>query len=332
MKRNLTLIIPFAFTLLSISCQTSPPAPDISAIDLPPVNIIRYEQDLFTLHPDSLQPALEKMSVKYPLFIGDQWDNPVGILQMKNYLSDPLIVEAYLQSARTFPDLKKTEADLHLAFRYLKYYFPEWLPPVVYSYISGYDVENGIFTADRALVIPLDNYLGLNHKAYQQVRIPQYIIQRMSDGYLVPDIIRTIGMELMPPFPAGESLAEQMVAIGKLLYLIQSVLPGLPPHLLIGYTADQYRWCLENEKEIWGFLISQNILFSKDKAITGKFMNEAPSTQGFPAGSPGRTGHFLGWQIVAKYMENHPDISLSDLTVNIENLKVFEQSGYKPPR
>lgn len=332
MKKIPVLFFPFVFGLLTISCQNARHTPDISGIELPPVSILRYEQDLFTLHPDSLQEGLKKLAAKYPLFIGDQWDNPIGILQMQNYLNDPLIQEAYLESAKVFPGLQKTESALHLAFRYLKYHFPEWNPPDVYAYISGYDVENGVFTAGQALVIPLDNYLGKDYKAYRQVRIPQYITQRMSEEYLVPDIIRTIVMEQLPPFQTGESLAEQMVATGKLLYLMQTLLPDTPPHLLIGYSAEQYRWCLENEKEIWGFMVNQKILFSKDKSITGKFMNEAPSTQGFPEGSPGRTGHFLGWQMVKKYMDAHPDITPGELAAINDNQKIFDQSGYKPPR
>ena len=214
----------------------------------------------------------------------------------------------------------------------IRYYFPAWKPPSLYSYISGFDIENGVFLSDSSLILPLDNYLGVHYTPYKQVKIPQYLIQRMRAEYLVPDVVRTIGMALSSPFPNDDNLVAQMIAAGKLLYFAESVLPDYPSYLLAGFTKEEYAWCIDNEQEIWGFFLGQDLLFTKDKLTLGKFMNEGPGTQGFPEGSPGRIGHFIGWQIVRSYAARHPKTELKTMMENRELSRIFDESGYKPSK
>ena len=59
-------------------------------------------------------------------------------------------------------------------------------------------------------------------------------------------------------------------------------------------------------------------------------MGEAPFIQGFPDGSPGRIGHWLGWQIVKAYMEKNPTISIEKLMTHNNAQKLLNESKYKP--
>lgn len=51
-----------------------------------------------------------------------------------------------------------------------------------------------------------------------------------------------------------------------------------------------------------------------------------------PAEAPGRTGSWLGWQIINSYMAKHPETSLPELLRLKDSQALLNQSGYKPPR
>ena len=278
-----------------------------------------------------MQELLKHLANKYPLFIGNEYDNPASLLQMRQYLNDPQIIEAYVQACKTFPSLAQIEDGLTEAFRYIHDYFPSWQPPKsIYSYISGYDLAEGIFIDDSVLIIPLDNYLGSNFPGYRTIGIPKYIAERMTPDYLIPDIIKTIAQQFLPPFPVDGALVDQMIAYGQLLFFAQNILPKTPPYFLMGYTAEKYKWCQDNEKEIWSFLLNQDLLFSKDKSIIMKFIQESPTIQGFPKGSPGRIGQYMGLRIIESYARKHPDKNLKEIIQEEDYAVLFNQSGYKP--
>jgi len=98
----------------------------------------------------------------------------------------------------------------------------------------------------------------------------------------------------------------------------------------MGYTAEKYKWCQDNEKEIWSFLLNQDLLFSKDKSIIMKFIQESPTIQGFPKGSPGRIGQYMGLRIIESYARKHPDKNLKEIIQEEDYAVLFNQSGYKP--
>ncbi len=339
-RERLTMkILGIFFSILALlilgmfaSCDRNA-TPDMSHIHIKPVRIERYEADLFRIPADSLPAAMKKLSTKYPLFIGEEYHNATGLLQMENYLNDPLIIEAYFKSTKVFTDLLPIEKQLTEAFRHIKYYFPDWIPPSkVYTYISGYDIENGIFIKDSVLVIPLDNYLGSDFSGYKTVHIPIYITRRMNPENLIPDVVKVILSSQMADYPADGSLMEHMLAHGILLAAAEKILPETPRHLIIGFTPQEFNWCLNNEKEIWAFLLGHNLLFNKEKSIINKFVGEGPTTQGFPSGAPGRTGQFMGWQIAKSYLRKHPQESLSKWLTTTNHKSIFDQSGYKPPK
>jgi hypothetical protein len=320
------------FLLSSCNTNTGIKQPDTSSVSIAPVHIHRYEQALFTLPNDSLSQGLSKLLPEFELFIGTDFNNPTSLLQMKNYLADPGILEAWAESNKTYKLMHKQEGELLQAFRNIKYYLPNWQQPEIYTFISGYDVENGLFMSGNNLVIPIDNYLGTSFAPYKQVGIPVYISERMAPSYLLPDVVKTLAAVQFPDDPSGKSLVEQMVVAGKNLYFTQTVLPNTPDYLIIGYKQAQIDWCNANESEMWAFLVSQKLLFNNNKNITAKFMAEAPFTDGFPKESPGRTGHFIGWKIVESYMKNHPKVSLEQLMQNTDYQNIFNTSTYKPKR
>ena len=49
-----------------------------------------------------------------------------------------------------------------------------------------------------------------------------------------------------------------------------------------------------------------------------------------PAGAPGRTANYMGWQIVKKYMNRNPETTMQDLIAYTDAQKLLEESKYKP--
>jgi uncharacterized protein YjaZ len=106
-------------------------------------------------------------------------------------------------------------------------------------------------------------------------------------------------------------------------------MPNTPNTLKINYSAEQLNWCNANAEGVWFFLIDNELLYTKTTSEIIKFMGEAPFIQGFPEGSPGRVGHWVGWQIVKAFMEKNPNTSLEKL-MSIKAQNILNKSKYKP--
>jgi hypothetical protein len=120
-----------------------------------------------------------------------------------------------------------------------------------------------------------------------------------------------------------------MVEKGKRLYVLDKILPNTADTLKTGYTAAQLKGCYENEGMIWNFFLTNNLLFNIEPVNIKSFMEEAPSTPELGDRSPGAIGIFVGWQIVKKYMQKYPELSLNEL-LNTDARKIFEESKYRP--
>ena len=130
--------------------------------------------------------------------------------------------------------------------------------------------------------------------------------------------------------PSQSDLLSQMIYKGKILYLLHNFMPEAPDSILTGYTGSQVKWCESNEKQTWSFFIDQNLLFSNDPQQIAKLIQDGPSTNGFPAGSPGAIGQWIGWKIIDAYMKKNSSITLNQLMMNNDYRKIFNESKYKP--
>ena len=87
-----------------------------------------------------------------------------------------------------------------------------------------------------------------------------------------------------------------------------------------------------NESNVWAFFIDKELLYSTDPSETIKYLGEAPFTTGFSKESPGRTGWWMGWQIVRSYMNNYPETTVLELMKLDNNQDILTKSKYKPRR
>lgn len=303
---------------------------DLSSVDIPEIKIHDYGKALFQIDPDHIAAGLDSLYPEYRFFLGDDYSDTLNIIRLKRFITDPLIEELALKSGEEYPDLHSLEEDLTRAFRYIRYYLPSFVPPEVFAYISGLYYEYPVQYYDTVMLIGLDLYLGKDFEPYRAVDLPYYMTRRMDRYHIVPDCTKEIAMVLIGPGSPDKTLLDQMVYYGKILYFMDLVLPETPDTLKIGYTKEQVEWCQDNEKEIWAFLIEQQLLYTTDAFAIEKFIQDGPFTSGFPRQSPSMIGRWIGWQIIRDLMDSHPDVSLRDLFNMTDAQEILTRSGYKP--
>ena len=325
------LLLLLAFPVLQ-SCSSG--VPDVDPVD---VSIKRFEQDFFSLDTLNLEASLQTLEEKYPVFypffisqiMGFAKEGDSAILNnVRTFLSNQAIQELYKTCTKQFLDLLPIEKELGDAFGRFKYYFPDQSLPEVYSIISEFG--NAAFTVEASIVgIGLDLYLGKDYRYYNSVGFPFYMIRRLEKNYIVSNTIQVMLSNLLELSP--KNLLDEMIYYGKVFYFMDLILPEVQDSIKIGYTAAQLDWCEKNDIEIWTFFIKQNLLFSSDVMLYGKYVREGPSSSGMPPESPGNIGSWVGWQIVRKYMENNPETTIPELIV-LKGQDLLNRSRYKPGR
>jgi hypothetical protein len=140
---------------------------------------------------------------------------------------------------------------------------------------------------------------------------------------------RNIIDDMFPEQPKNKTLVEQMVDKGKRMYVLDKLLPDVADTLKIGYTTNQLAGSYKSEAVIWNMFAENNFLYESDFQKIKSFVGEGPKTPELGDESPGYIALFTGWQIVKKYMADHPDTSLEEM-MKLDNRKLFELSKYKP--
>jgi hypothetical protein len=178
-------------------------------------------------------------------------------------------------------------------------------------------------------------FLGNQSKFYPALveSVPRYISRRFTPENITPRVIEVITREeLFPELDADKSLLSKMIYNGKLLYFMKNILPETPDSTIIGYSASQMKWAEEFESDSWAYFLEYNLLFDTDYFKIQKYLAEAPFTPGLGTqnDSAPKLGLFLGWQIVKKYMENQPDITLQALMLEKDPQKILNLAKYRP--
>ncbi len=337
MNKGLRVIICCLFLAFVVTaCHRNPLDVNVSKIYLK-LTVKRLDQDLFALTPENFKRTLPELQKAYgPFFdiynreilaIGDARDSLYQKYLM-TFLQDSVIRQTKLKSDSVFAGFGSVSASLELAFRHYWYYFPESPVPGVYTYLSGYN--QSVVTAPGILGISLDNYLGSDCRFYRSLALPEYKRRNMNPQKIVSDAIYGFASQQFEYKGNTQNLISEMIYQGKLLYFLDAMIPDGEESLKIGYTKEQLKWCAENESSMWNYLIENKMLFSGDRMEVVRFINPAPFTTPFGQKSPGRTGVWLGWQIVKSYMKKNPRVTLRQLMAENDYHKILNDSGFSP--
>jgi hypothetical protein len=204
--------------------------------------------------------------------------------------------------------------DLQDAFGRLKALFPDSLTPRIIIFNSGFNY--GLYPTDRDLGIGAEWFIGPQHRVISYldpVSFPQYVKERMRPDMLAPGAVKGWLMVHWLSDTRGEDLLTDLVEVGKVMALLEAVMPGTDPALRFAFTPEQLKWCEENEYSAWQRIVTDELLFSKEEKVISRIMNDAPFTNGFPRESPGHIGEWIGYRMVRSYMDENPDVSFAQL-------------------
>lgn len=308
--------------------------------DIEPVtiDIVRFDSALLAVQTDSTLQDVKRLYTEYEAFM------PVyveGVLRLPMadtaYFSQQLahfLVDTTMGFAQTnalakerFANIDSIQSALNTAFSRLHYLYPDWTIPTVYLFVSGFN--STVFYYDDMLGVGIDMYLGSDYPYYNNV-VYDYQRPTMQKQYLVRDLMSMYLAYNIAYNSKYNRLLEQMIFRGKQLFLLSQLLPDAPAWQIIGYTPEQWAWCLHYEQAIWNRIMEKRDLFKTESSVLSSYMNEGPFTAEVTQDSPGRLGLWVGWRIVDSYMRHNQDITLHDLLNESDAQKILEQSFYRP--
>lgn len=339
MKGYYKISVFFLFCLIIIAgCKRNHYKVNTSSIDAD-ITIKRLEKSLFEPDPAKLQTNLPLLREEYGSFLqlfsyiinaGDINDTIFpGILM--NFVTDKVNYGVYEKVIQLYPSMGPYEKELEEAFRHYIYYFPERRVPSVVTCITGFN--NSIITGDSVLGIGLDRYLGRDSEYYPRLEIYGYMAARMNPYNIIPDCMYGWGSSEWDYDAldyADDNVLTAIIHEGKVKYFEKCMLPELNDTILFGFTADQMKFCRNNERQMWQYLVENDLLFSTDQFVIRKLTGNAPFTSYFTNESPGMAAVWLGFRIVESCMMNNRNLTLSELMGTKDVQSLLQKAQYNP--
>ncbi len=293
------------------------------------ISITRLEKPFFEeLDKDKLLETLNlypEFATQY-LMLDDFESEEELAMEISAVHQDEGMQELYEEVKNHFDDISFLEKDLELAFKAIRHHYPDFNPPKIYTYVSGFSSD--LFITDEILVIGLDYFLPSDHR-FQPPEIPKYIANRYDEDHLVPTVITAISARFNQTDLKDNSLIAEMVFYGKSYHFTKTMMPCTPDEYIIGYSTEEISGSYTNEEMIWAHFIENELLFETNPFEIRKYTGEAPFTDEISPDAPGRLGRWIGWNIVDDYRENNA-LSLQELMAKDNAREIFRQSGYRP--
>ncbi|MCG8341153.1 MAG: gliding motility lipoprotein GldB [Cytophagales bacterium] len=330
MLRN--LLVAFFLSITCVTCSSDDhylKIPDVSKIQVD-LKIARLERVLFGL---TSKEEIRTFLKDYPLFAKK-------FLKLDTYSHDSILVDElwqlthnahmvtlYEEVQRVFGNFSTIQHQLEEAFRYIRYYYPSFHLPKIATFITGMGTD--LYVDDSLIVIGLDFFLGEGAK-FRPIALPQYICNTYQPLSIVPKIMLLISQQFNETDNEDHTLLADMIYYGKAYYFTKSVLPFTADSLIIAYTAQQLADVQQNQAIVWEHFIENELFYKTDHSVVNKYINDRPFTLEIGPRCPGRIGHWLGWEIVKKYMAMHTDLTLPTLMRNSHAQALLRQSKYRP--
>jgi hypothetical protein len=323
---------------LLVGCDNDGPVEtDTRGVELD-LEIGRLDQALFHAHPDSMRKvslrAYAEHGEFYRIYIEDilqgaPLEDPRLPMVLNSFVNDPDWGSVQQAVDSVLGDLEPQRKTFEDAFKRLMVLFPDSLVPRVITFNSGFNY--GIFPTDSVLGIGVEWFIGSDHPVIGYLApeaFPQYVKERMVPEMLVPSALKGWLLVHYTRDIAGSDLLTNLVEVGKVMVLLDALVPDIAPHLKFAFSKAQLDWCEANESLLWKEVVSKDVLFSKKSDDIGRLMNDGPFTSGFPRESPGHIGEWVGYRIVKSYLKANPDVSFQQLFAMDDPRAILKH--YKP--
>ncbi|MDR2291997.1 MAG: hypothetical protein LBE11_00805 [Prevotellaceae bacterium] len=313
-----------------VACNNSTKIPNVDNIDVN-VQVVRFDKDIFSINDISV------LHEKYGNFFDNFCDYILGIGRpdsanfqnnFNSFRNDSIVQLAQTKAEKILISYEQTlNTELTHALKLYKYYFPQKQIPQIYIYTSGF---NPSLIIDQNIIgIGLDKFLGSDEDAYKSLGFSKYLVQNMRKERIVCEVVGALGMDEFPLENIHYSLIEKMIYEGKILYFKQKLCPNVSENDLFGFNSDNMKFCINNERQMWLYLIENKLLYSDNYTVITKFTEDAPFTYDFSQESPGKAANWTGFRIVEQYV-NNTGTSLGELMNETSYEKILRESRYNP--
>ncbi|HOZ87695.1 MAG TPA: hypothetical protein PL029_08055 [Bacteroidia bacterium] len=337
---KVVILLLTVLVLLFCGCGNNTLDVDISGVQTAPLNVLRLEQDLFSLNPSNFNARSKEVKIKYGAYFehylmnflnrggtGDSLYQP----NVLAYIHDKDVKEAKTYIDRIYPDEKINEiaAEANDCVKRFHFHFPKRkLPARLVTCMSGWNYAFAYL--DSVLVLSLDMYLGDTAKFYQMLRYPQYQARKMNERYILPDLTRGWMLTEFDNSLPVNNLLNHTIFYGKIFYAVNALLPNENDSMIIGYTKKQMDYCRTYEKNIWSYFAEKNRLYENSLQTVRELTTEGPFTGAISKECPPRIAMWIGWQIIKSYMKNNKDATLEQLMAETDAQKILSKSKYRP--
>ncbi|MDR1846822.1 MAG: hypothetical protein LBR17_01730 [Bacteroidales bacterium] len=345
-KKIFTLTL-FAL-LLAVGCKKNEKFIDKATGQPLTVKIWRFDKALFEKQHSDMALYLDSLKKDYGYLLSSDLTKEEQGQYLTEFVNDKVLQKAWEIVNKKYANLDWLERKLNFGFAELQKDYPETALPKIYTMIAGpVDYQNGyvrrVFADDSCVVIALDWFSmkelsGLEF--YNQV--PKYLNKVLDSAFLAADVMKTylrevttLNVPLAQQNPDADLLS-LMIELGKYDYATKILLDCSEQEVL-RYSNEELAWCEKNESTIWGYIIQQKLLYSKDRMQFRGMLYDAPSSKGMD-GSPARIAEYIGYRIVSEYVKKN-DISIPDLftttnpnDISKEAADILNKSGFKPKK
>jgi hypothetical protein len=272
-------------------------------------------------------------SLRDYFFRRDQYPNDsVFLNQLYTRFDNRYIDTLLMEVRRVFGDETELKSEFTEAFKNLRYYYPEIRIPKIQTVISGLD--NDMFVSDSLIIVSLDFFLGPGAKSGYRPNMYEYLLRQYGKENIVPSCMLIYGIDsrLNKVTPDDKTVLADMIAYGKSFYFAKQMLPCVPDSIFIWYTPEEINGARKNQDLIWARFVEDKLLYATGHMLKQKYLGDRPKTVEVGPECPGRIAQWVGWEIVKKYMQTHPDATLPQLMMNPKADQIFKESRYKPER
>lgn len=331
MNRLLDLVLIFSVVAISfLACQKK----ESSEVPEPAqYEFVRFEK----LLKEAYEEGKDYSSLKeeYPIFSEIYVSRVIGSPEYVEHKSDSVVLTEFMErrsvqllydtAAIILGDLSGVERDFGVAFAIWQRWYPGREVPSVYTCISEFGV--GAFSIEENRIgLGLDFYLGEDFPYPDLSSFPYYHRRAMTKEHMVMRGLQA-WLEALIPQPEGSRMIDLMCRQGKILYLLERMLPEHKESTIHAYTEEELEWCYDNEQQIWTFFIEEDLLYETERRRIRRYLDPAPHSAGMPDGAPGRTARWIGHRIIRRLVDE--GLSIQEVMLLEDGQEILEKARYK---
>lgn len=329
------LLLPLCLCACHSGRQFFPAESRMERVD---VSLVRFDAALLNVSRSTAMDDIRLLYDEYPDFMPVFVEDILGIPSLDtaflcqalpDFLEDTLygFRATNLVEKQLFADVSDIENELSGAFTRLHYLYPELTIPQIYLFISGFN-SSIMFFGDN-IAIGADMYLGSDYEFYNRV-VYDYQKLTMRKECIAADVVSAYLFRNLPYTATKSRLLDNMLYRGKIMYLLSQLLPNEQPWEVMGYSKEQWDWCIKYERAIWNTMMDKRDLFKTESVVLTSYLNDGPFTAEISQDAPSRLGTWVGWRIAESYINHNDTVTLQQLMNESDAEHILEYSFYRP--